>query len=406
MSKQVSDQNSKSLTNLKEIDVNQLSDTKSKFDQLRQSLHLSREHENAPQITNLVNCSSETNLLEKVNGPVDEPKKSPEIFDSSLKYLAAYRCYYWSKNDNIRKGKIFLTSNELFFKCSRLPFVKLRLHFAEIINVVKIKNYKHKFETVVSIDTAFGSSYAFYKFRMPRTVVRTNILQLIEEYKRVSELGDLGPEHTHLLKFRKLGQPISNLKGVLRQSMHRQTSEEHAEQKADNKTSQSTGNQKQESRFKSLRRIKLDRSKSTDLNGQMESKKRSKYLKRQLGKVFAQKSYEQSSDEESEMKIEPESCSLASTLGSSEDETLDSNQATGTESDIDEQYDEIVEEHQIEIREETILVDNRQSENFTLKSNFYVTLFITFVSIVIFFILALNNFKKLSSIERKILELI
>lgn len=383
MSKQVSGQNSKSLTNLKESDEIDLIDTKSKFDHLRQSLHLARENEKCLSGTNLVDFSSELNVPDiKPNiANVFVKKKELEIFDPSLKFIAIYRCYYWSKNDNIRKGKIFLTGTELFFKCPRTSFLKLRLHFSEITNVVRIKNYKHKFETVVSVDTSFGSSYAFYKFRMPKTVVRTNILQLIEEYKRVNQLGDSEPEHTHLMKFRKFGQPISNLKGVLRQSMHRQNSDEFEEDKP-------------EPRFKSFRRLKLDRSKSSELNGQkQEPKKHSKFIKK------PSRSYEHSSHDEREPKPEPESCSLASTLDSSEEDSI---QLSETESDIDE---EMIEEH-IQITEEEILVENSQNEYINLKSSFLITLFITFISIIVFFVLALNNFKRLSSIERKILELI
>jgi hypothetical protein len=42
-----------------------------------------------------------------------------EIFDPSLVFLSTHRCYYWDSKNRVRKGKIFLTKNELLFKCSR-----------------------------------------------------------------------------------------------------------------------------------------------------------------------------------------------------------------------------------------------------------------------------------------------
>lgn len=378
----------------------ELNDSQRYQSNLRHSIDL--ENNKTEPIINLVDCCSDKNLLAtKLDVPdsITESQRKLELFDPSLKFLAIYRCYYWSKNDNIRKGKIFLTATELIFKCSRMPFVKLRLNFSDINNVVKIKNYKHKFETVVSIDTSFGCSYAFYKFLMPKTVVRTAILQLIEEYKRVNNLGDMEPEHYHMMKLRKFGQPISNLKGVFKQSVKKNNSVAIEE----NKNQISTENQK--SNFKSLRKLKLDRSKLSEISYQSEKRKSSRNFKKQLSKVFLSRSYEQSSQDESETKPEAESSSVASTLDSS-DEMQISIQISEIETEIDEK-NQVVEERHIEIRHPHIFVETTSIENFkSLKSSFYLTLFISFISIVIFFVLAINNCVKLNLIEKKILELI
>lgn len=135
-----------------------------------------------------------------------ESKDYFEIFDPSLIFVDIFRCYYWDSKDRIRKGKIFLTKTELFFKCSRMPFVKLRLHFKDVKEISKIKNYKHRLESVIFIEAMNGKSYAFYKFRLPKNIIKTRLQQLIDECKKDYDQEDTQSVNSNLLRLRKVSQ--------------------------------------------------------------------------------------------------------------------------------------------------------------------------------------------------------
>jgi hypothetical protein len=148
-----------------------------------------------------------------------------EIFDPSLIFIAQHNCFYWDSRDRIRKGKIFLTANELFFKCSRMPFIKVRVNLRDVLDVVRINNYKHKAQSVLSIECQNGKSYAFYKFRLPKNIIRNIIVQLVNEAKRANYLGNCSSSDettTHRLK--KMSQPIANIASMLKSSMNQSPS--------------------------------------------------------------------------------------------------------------------------------------------------------------------------------------
>ncbi|CAF0964853.1 unnamed protein product [Brachionus calyciflorus] len=398
---------------LKDLSDIKPGETKRKFENIRNSIKLMKENndtkiesisspENDPVITPIEKkvvvrqesiCSLEPNQLLLCN-------ENFEIFDPSLKFVAIHRCYYWSKNDRIRKGKIFLTASELIFKCSGMPFVKLRLHFSDISDVVRIKNFKHKLETVLSIETKFESSYVFYKFRMPKKVIKTSLLQLIEEFNKSVENED--PAHTHLLRLRKLGQPISNFKHAIKTSINNRHSMENLDE--ENILPQND-TVKPESKFRTLRRIKL-RSKSQDLtnNQDQESGRRTRFIKNQISKVFMRRSFEQVSHDEDD---KPDLSSSASILETSTTDDTSDSKSISTNDDISEETESSYSlngEIETEISD-VQFVQKPQEIIIDTKSSTLVILFITFLAIIIFLVLAINNFMKISLIEKKILEL-
>lgn len=104
-----------------------------------------------------------------------------ELFDPSLVFLAIYRCYYWDARDRIRKGKMYLTRSELLFKCSGMPFVRVRIQFSDIASIVKLKNYKNSVEQVLSVKRNDNKSFIFYKFILPKSIIKNTIETLKKE---------------------------------------------------------------------------------------------------------------------------------------------------------------------------------------------------------------------------------
>ena len=65
-----------------------------------------------------------------------------------------------------------------------MPFVKMRCQLADLVDVVKIKNYKNQFQSVVALVNKWGKQYIFYKFRVPKRFVINLILRLFKEGER------------------------------------------------------------------------------------------------------------------------------------------------------------------------------------------------------------------------------
>jgi hypothetical protein len=161
------------------------------------------DEDEPPSLVELKSMStlpSESSDDEESSSEPNEPKETIEsylsdlsdeleLFDPSQIFVSVHRCYYWDPKDNIRKGRIYLTNSELLFKCAHMPFLRLRLSLKEITDVSKVKNYMHKYESVVLIETKGGKSHAFFKFKIPKNLVKNLILQLIEKHKRTLSLS-------------------------------------------------------------------------------------------------------------------------------------------------------------------------------------------------------------------------
>lgn len=170
----------------------------------------------------------------KANNPIvedddDEETHCGQIFDPSLMYIADYKCFYWDSKDRIRKGKMFLTSNELLFKCSRASYVQVKIAFRDILNVVKINNYKHRSQSVLSVECANNKTYAFFKFRLPKSIIKNIILQLVNESKKSSTRAgdyhthsdnDYGANNNNNARFKKMSQSIVSIASIIKSSIH------------------------------------------------------------------------------------------------------------------------------------------------------------------------------------------
>lgn len=143
---------------------------------------------------------------------------------------------------------MYLTSRELLFKCSGTPFVIVRIELNEITNVVKIKNYKHKMSSVLSIETRKGGegggqgaqgtkSFVFYKFRLPRNLMRSILLKLVHETKSrrvglnidsstggatgyVEASDDLLTDTEHIMRLKRISQPLHSFASMIRTSLN------------------------------------------------------------------------------------------------------------------------------------------------------------------------------------------
>lgn len=161
--------------------------------------------------------------------------KNMELFDPSMVFISIHRCQYWDDKDIVRKGKMFMTSTELLFKCSRMPFVKLRLPLREITEVKRTRNYrscKNKIESFIVIETKSGKSHAFFKFKIPKNIIKNLIMELVEKSKSLesqsstkstvfqalengnSETATSPTESTKNVRFRKMN-PVKEKINVL-----------------------------------------------------------------------------------------------------------------------------------------------------------------------------------------------
>ena len=141
-----------------------------------------------------------------------------EFFDPSLIFVSMYKCYFWNSKGRIRQGKIFLTKSELLFKCSRMPFFRLRIFLRDIIAVKKIKHYKNGKESVLSVDCKNFKSHIFYKFRIPKSIVKNNILKLMqsEEIDADEPSQNCNPNSFNINNLKGLSRSISDLKIFLK----------------------------------------------------------------------------------------------------------------------------------------------------------------------------------------------
>ena len=143
-----------------------------------------------------------------------------EIFDPSLVFLSSHRCYYWDSKNRVRKGKIFLTKNELLFKCSRMPFVKVRFSYSSIKKLVKIKSFKNTYQSVLYFELQNGKSFAFYRFKIPKKIVINIILVLIKENEEINNLEmDNASVEIKYNTLKRISKPIKHVASIIRSSV-------------------------------------------------------------------------------------------------------------------------------------------------------------------------------------------
>lgn len=350
-----------------------------------------------------------------------------EIFDPSLIFIAVHKCYYWDSKDRIRKGKIYLTSREMLFKCSRMPFVKVRIDLREIVDVVKIKNYKHKFKTVLSIETSGGRSYAFYRFRLPRNVVKSIILQVVNEAKANELEANLSATNTdneslnsNVLRLKKMSHPLHNFASIIRTSLSSTNNVTTTTTTTTSKSNTNSSNEdedevvtKSESTPPMPKTLRLLKQNSVDNVKENKMSRYQKNWKKSLKKVLASKK-----EEIVTTRIETENYSagvttIEQTSVSVQEEMIRTQGGEQEEDDGNEdafiedtrtilQRSEMVQMEQISSK---FLMKKSSSEmptNINNNNNTIILLFLMFLSLLAFLILTINNFVKLSLIERQI----
>lgn len=152
-------------------------------------------------------------------GDNDDNESHEELFDPSLMFVSVHNCYFWDNYDRVRKGKIFLTKTELLFKCSRMPFVRVRLKLCDIEDIVKIKNYKNQYQSVLSVQCSNSRTFVFYKFRLPKTLIKNTMLTLVRDARKMNnDLSECEEENlnSYKLRLRKLGKSVTDLKNIIR----------------------------------------------------------------------------------------------------------------------------------------------------------------------------------------------
>jgi hypothetical protein len=107
-----------------------------------------------------------------------------EIFDPSLVFVSSYRCFYYDTKKRIRKGKLYISFNELIFKCSGMPFVKCHLKFDKINDIQLSDNFEAMKKRNICIQGRDGKKYIFYKFYLPVKIVYGNLKRLFRKYEK------------------------------------------------------------------------------------------------------------------------------------------------------------------------------------------------------------------------------
>ncbi len=158
-----------------------------------------------------------------------------EVFDPSLIFVAVHSCCYWDENDRIRKGKIFLTKTEMLFKCSRMPFVRARLLLTDVEEIKEVKNYRNQSQTVLYIQCNNSRNYAFYKFRLPKALIKNRLASMVNNAKKMNISHNILSQHSsfeqevdeaeeyeyvdmksHTSRFKRLSKSVVDLKNILK----------------------------------------------------------------------------------------------------------------------------------------------------------------------------------------------
>ena len=103
-----------------------------------------------------------------------------------------------------------------------MPFVRVRLLLKDIEDIVKVKNYKGQYQSVLSIQCSNNKTYSFYKFRLPKKLIKNFLLTLIKDAQQMSmsnEFVDYDVNEnlkTYKIHLRKLGKSVTDLKNIIK----------------------------------------------------------------------------------------------------------------------------------------------------------------------------------------------
>lgn len=378
-----------------------------------------REQEQRKRRKSTGSITSETLIARKYRGDDDHL----EIFDPSLIFISTFKCYYWDSKDRIRKGKVYITSRELMFKCSGMPFVKVRLDLSDITDVVKIKNYKHKLQNVLSIETNSSSSsssntstsksFVFYKFRLPRNLVRSIIMQLVAQAKVAREQeemltgsqSDAESINSHILRLKKMSQPLNHFASLIRTSLNGSSSATTTSTTTP-KSSHNPSEDENGSESTMLNREAKTASSSTTLSTseastlQDEIDNNTKRTKKTLS--FKSKKQRNSLKREySRNDNTNTNTNTNKTTGSQEpvSNNGERNEQRVTSTPMPFQDSCTTMHHKLTNENNSSI---QLEYNKTVKNSTATVLLLMFLSLLIFFVIAINNFIKLSTIERQI----
>ena len=134
--------------------------------------------------------------------------------------IHTYRCLHWDTNYSVEKGKLYLTYNELVFKCHKKRRLKFHVLYPQIAKVAKIDNYKGTVHSVLVVVMRDTSSFVLFQFGVPRALVKMRIMELkdqnewtramrgepIDEY---DEGGDGDDES--VMRFERVIRPLASL---------------------------------------------------------------------------------------------------------------------------------------------------------------------------------------------------
>ncbi len=150
-----------------------------------------RASSNNDLFTDYTKISSQRSIL-TIRGSSDDPLNSnitnqlekDELFDPSLVFVSSYRCFYYDTKRRIRKGKLYISLNELLFKCSGMPFVKCHLKFEKIKEIQILKYCENLKKKCICIQSHADKKYVFFKFYLPLKIVYSNLKHLHKKFEK------------------------------------------------------------------------------------------------------------------------------------------------------------------------------------------------------------------------------
>ncbi len=115
-----------------------------------------------------------------------------ELFDPSIVFLVSYRCRYYDSKRRIRKGKLLLSSNELVFKCSGMPFVKAHLKYDMIEKITILERHENIDTRLLCVEykhlNRVKLNFYFYHFLLPIKLIKFNLKYLIKKSNKYAQM--------------------------------------------------------------------------------------------------------------------------------------------------------------------------------------------------------------------------
>ena len=103
----------------------------------------------------------------------------------------SYRCRYYDSKRRIRKGKLLLSSNELVFKCSGMPFVKAHLKYDSIEKITILERHENIDTRLLCVEynhlKKIKINFYFYHFLLPIKLIKFNLKYLIKKSNKYAE---------------------------------------------------------------------------------------------------------------------------------------------------------------------------------------------------------------------------